>query len=168
MFNAFVQISVLLLSLSLFVFVRAHRRVVRLLRRDARLAESIVEASPDAIFVLDGDLRILRASAATHQLFGLTSEVGNGKDFARLFSPAERDAGGHALRQTLHLTAGSVAARCYAVGHCADGGALEAELRTRWIEHDGRPRLVAIVRNLAAENRVKAEARSLRRPAYDD
>ena len=127
MFNAFVQISVLLLSLSLFVFVRRHRRVVRLLRRDARLAESIVEASPDAIFVLNGDLRILRASAATHQLFGLTSEVGNGKDFARLFSPAERDAGGHALRQTLHLTAGSVGARCYAVGHCADGGALEAE-----------------------------------------
>jgi PAS domain S-box-containing protein len=157
MFNAFVQISVLLLSLSLGLFVRAHRRILQRLRRDARLAESIVEASPDAIFVLDEDLRVLRASAATHHLFGLASEAVKGKDFARFLSPAERDTGGHALRQTLHLPAGSVGARCYVTGHCADGSELQAELRTRWMEHDGQPRLVAIVRNLAAENRVKAE-----------
>ena len=101
--------------------------------------------------------RICQASAATRQLFGIADKTVKGKDFSRLVSSAERDTGGCALRQTLHLPDGAIGLRCEVRGHCADGGALEAELRTRWIEHDGQRRLVAIVRNLAAEKRVQAE-----------
>ena len=108
------RLSVLLLSLSLLRIVRAHRTGRQWLAPPGRATRRKHPRSVAGCGI-SSSMRICGSvGPAPRRTSFLDSRARtvNGKDFARLFSPAERDAGGHALRQTLHLPAGSVGLRC--------------------------------------------------------
>jgi PAS domain S-box-containing protein len=150
-----------LLSFALFMLLcyiaRAHARTIRGITRRTGLANQALDAAPDAVVILDtaGCIRWLNKSA--EQMFGYPGAQVEGRSFAVLASPAASDEGGHALRQALHLPDVAALSHYEIQGYRSDHSTIEADLRTRCVEHDGQQWIVAVIRNLVAENRVKSE-----------
>jgi PAS domain S-box-containing protein len=159
MFDHSITAMSLVLVLSLYLIDRAHRGIARQLAYRAELAELLLDASPNALLILNSDGRICRINKATEQLFGYQLDQVRGQDLSLLCSQGSGDQGGHALRQALHLPTATTRTRCEIQGHRADGCSLDAELQTKWGEHDGQRWIVASIRNIAAENRVKSALR---------
>ena len=140
MFYAWIQVIPIALIASLGAIIIAYRKQAKRLLDAAELMGKVHDALPDAIFILDGDRRISRASHATQNLFRYASQDIQGKDFSLLVSPGRGDSGGPALRQALHLSTDSACLRCEVECRCADEGVVEAESAARWIEHKGQAR----------------------------
>jgi len=155
MWSQSICIIVLTLVLWLYLIVRFHKRSIEQIRQQTALAESLLQAAPAAMAVLDHAGHIRQFNKAAGQLFGMASRRALGRQLSELVrSPAEGKPS-HLVREVLQQLAQSGAVyQCH--GLCDDGSSFAMQLRARSVEHEGQRWVIVNLDDLTSQNDVKA------------
>jgi PAS domain S-box-containing protein len=123
----------------------------RSLRETEERYESLVETSPDAVWIRS-DGRFVFANAAAAQLFGFASAAEMvGKDVDEMFHPETRDAQRERVAQ---VYAGGISFASDEMFLRADGSAVHATVFRTRVEYGGRLAIQAVARDITEQERV--------------
>ena len=135
------------------ILIYFNRRLRRAVHESEVRHRDIVEALPDGLCVGDLDGKILAANAAMSALYGYSSEELIGMAPVDLISPTHHSVFDEFVREikdTGRFTGESVDKR-------KDGSTFDTEIRGSMIQFDGKPHLLAIIRDVTERNRAQAE-----------
>jgi two-component system sensor kinase FixL len=119
--------------------------------------EKIFDYLPDAVFVLNRDWTISRASARSAELFGYERDELVGMPFERLVPARLRQQ--HLTQRDEYLRVlerGPMSPGISHVGLCKDGSTFPAELSLGKASHGGRSVFLSVVRNMSERKELEA------------
>lgn len=121
----------------------------------------LVEAAPDGLLLVDGDGTILLANQQVEELFGYTRAELIGQAIERLLPTAAREAHvAHRNRYRSDPRTRSMGSGLDLYGQRRDGSTVVVEVGLSPTLHDGRPAVIAAIRDISA--RVAADAHTRR------
>lgn len=122
--------------------------------------EAILDASLDAVIVMDAAGCVQSWNASAERLFGYPREEAVGREVAELIVPGElRDAHRNALARYLETRESSIIGRrVEVVGQRRDGREIPVELTVTVLDSSGAGRFVGFIRPLEQVGRGRAEA----------
>jgi PAS domain S-box-containing protein len=129
----------------------------RELRASEEQYRAIFHTSVDGMFVLDAQGRVVDANPACVGMFGYPRDELLGREPIELLTPTSRE-------MCAELVSNAAAGRPFH-GECQatrrDGELLDIEVRGMQMHHQGRPHVLAIVRDITARKRAEAERAQL-------
>ncbi len=148
-----------MMSRSTLFDMTEHRRLEDAHRRSEARVRSVLEASPDALLLIDAGGRVSYANAFAAELYGYAPATMIGLSVEKLVPEAIREA--HRTRRDGHSLgtgAWTMAKDREVHGVRQDGGEFPAEVRLSPVETPGGPFIIVSVRDISERQRMLAEA----------
>ncbi len=156
MLNPTISVPLPFIVVAMALLGVAHRRSVERISRRAILGDMLFDSAPMALLAIDQQGTVRRFNLEAARLLGCGSDQALGRNVSEMLYPGPQDRIGHALRQALHPPLVGSGGCCAVQSRGADGGGVQAELRTRCAERDENQWIVASLCDLAPQTVVKA------------
>lgn len=128
------------------------------MRLDLSLLQRLLEATPDAVLIVDGRGTIEHANAAVQNVFGWAPPALVGQPVEVLVPPAERGRhAGHRARFDADGRSRKMGSGLVVRGQHADGRELQLDIQLAPLAHNGERMTVAVARNVGHILRLQDE-----------
>lgn len=138
------------------------------LGKSMALFQSLFEASPDAILVINSQDYIVHANPQAEKLFGYSQQELQNRPFENLFSEHKRDSRNHPL-QAFHLDPKPIP-----LGTNPDlfiltrtGIELPVDIQLGLVTRDGAPLILCVLRDISVQKQAEAELRTRAEQVHD-